>query len=247
MKDHFYLVELENSPFSLSVPEALHLGATATLNVYTLVTEEVQMARKGTNKQLNQSHFYLGIPFLQLAAMEKTYIQGVAGGSEIKDVLRRLHPLQEGWVDERCFGAIPIATLFEGESPIQVRLKPIQNMIDTQGPIEASIGDLLCFTEDLEKLVKQGQIRCNEQGRVSSEDSAAVTASADATDEVYPKKKRTYLQLIRCLLAQAEIDTTHPHKTAEVIQAAAARKSLEVPYKKDTIANVINELKSELK
>jgi len=54
-------------------------------------------------------------------------------------------------------------------------------------------------------------------------------------DKLDPRKEKTYLQIIRALLAEANIPD-EPYKAAAVLQAAAAKSGLILPSKPDTIA-----------
>lgn len=65
--------------------------------------------------------------------------------------------------------------------------------------------------------------------------AGTMPSKEEVSDKLDTRKEKSYLQIIRILLAEAKIPE-EPYKAAEVLQAAASKRGLSMPAKPDTIA-----------
>ena len=65
---------------------------------------------------------------------------------------------------------------------------------------------------------------------------AGTMPKADREGQLDPRLERTYLQIIRVMIAELKL-SPEPYKAAEILAAYAARRGFEWPKKRDTVAN----------
>jgi len=89
------------------------------------------------------------------------------------------------------------------------------------------LGDLLIAKQEIDRFEHEYRIVIY---------AGTMPSMTEETDRLDPRKEKTYLQIIRALLAAATMPD-EPYKAADVLQTAAAAKGLVLPSKRDTIAD----------
>lgn len=153
-RDYYRLVNLDKSPFNLSLEDALQLGSSGALPVYVRVTERVQLSsRSKKSDPLYDEGFFLRLETVDLTRIENDHLAGTHGYLSI----------HRGIVDKRYFEVVRF--------PDPLSVTPfVRNMLDKHKvnitthngslPEHGYHADflfqkheLLCFTEDLEQLL----------------------------------------------------------------------------------------------
>lgn len=188
MREYYYLTALESSPYDLTITDALHLGANSNLSIYAFITEPVVMECRETGIRYTDDSIFLLIPALTVAAIEKRALSAQPTSDEPFSSNYQTHHqqiLKQAMLDDKYSGSIPTGTPFQKQpnpshwvytykagSVYKGGLLKIDSEHQSVGP-----ADLLCWTEDLERLAKHGHI----QRRV-----AASTGNADPERHEYP-------------------------------------------------------------
>lgn len=151
MRDYYYLTELDKSPYEICLADALHLGATNRLPVYVFFNSYITMTATSTGKEVEDSNVYLLMPIKVLSSMEKLLVEKT----------RCALNLVYAFADHRYSGNFSSQTSSKQacQNPVPVKLlTDLPADFGTHRPF-ISTTDLLCVSEDLEKLVKKGDIK----------------------------------------------------------------------------------------
>ncbi|MDO6460970.1 hypothetical protein Q4485_09700 [Granulosicoccaceae sp. 1_MG-2023] len=180
MREYYYLTGLKDSPYSLTIADALHLGATGrtSLCVYAYVDNTVYMelaTDPNEPKVVRDSGFFLLLSPTTIASFEKS----LSGASlrfdhSLSELNNASVPANQAFIDERYNGSIPFGGPFnpEPECPYNVKLYDDSPYIypdfaEIPAPV-FKFADLLCWTDDLERLAKQGRIKRRADGQATS-------------------------------------------------------------------------------
>jgi len=181
MREYYYLTQLGDSPYKLSLSDALHLGSTLGLGAYVFITDEITLQCRDTGEQVSDHDIYLQLPFNLVGAIEKTFVrrQSLNVGSALNDY----HSLTQAIITDKYTGKVPMGTPFKQEPKLNFYAyisypegRPIQ-FPDVSYTV--CISDLLCWSDDLERLAKHGHIKRRDSGE-------APTVTADDDRKEYP-------------------------------------------------------------
>jgi len=158
MQAYYYLSQLHDSPYGYSLLEALHLGATGKLGIYIYLDSVVLLRQLDTSELRAESGFYLRLPPRLLATAEKQhakYIESESAAEDLSDQALTIL-IDNAIVDARFDGTEPCdVPLFEySKYPCSVT---VANRNKT--PVECSTMELLCWSEDLDKLAQEGSVQ----------------------------------------------------------------------------------------
>lgn len=152
-RDYYRLVDLDKSPFNLSLEDALYLGSSGALSVYVRVTERVELSsRVKKSDPIYGEGFFLRLETVDLARIENDHLAGKHDPLSI----------HRGIVDKRYSEDLHIPdpipfTPFVRSTKEQhkVCISTYSGYLDEPGYHSAFYFqkcELLCFTEDLEQL-----------------------------------------------------------------------------------------------
>lgn len=189
MRAYYYLTQLENSPYYLPPMETLHLGATGTLPLYVYITELTLIEETGTAERGIDSSIYIRVANETISAMEKdiaapvtTPMHAMFGYSS---ELKNNYDLVSGILDQRYKGlSQPTFPFDTQQESISVFLD--KNLENYEAPKfgalyqhpQITISDLLCWTDDLERLASNGRIQRRADGN-----STATSVQTDSETE----------------------------------------------------------------
>lgn len=176
MRDYYYLSGLDESPYQLTLADALHLGATYQLNLYAFMTDTIFMHSylEFDDELVSDNHFFIKIPDPTLTALEKVI--------HYDNLSNPYMPLQHGFVDDKYNGTIPFGDPFKSTTKKPLHVKLYADDPERHASYEYAalptlfMSELLCFTEDLDDLVKRGRIK-----RSGAPPEAATAIPADDT------------------------------------------------------------------
>jgi hypothetical protein len=183
MRNYYYLSQLDESPYRLSISDALHLGSTERLVIYAFVPEQIAIKVEDIDEWNLVNSVYLGIPGYLTGALEREVIKAQSPLSDPKDsltVLRQHHTLNRATIADKYAGLTAFPTL-EPREPFYISVSH-PNERDLRRPgsdYTVCLADLLVWTEDLDRLVKYDHIQ-----RHSSTENRGVPADDDRQD--YP-------------------------------------------------------------
>lgn len=195
MREYYYLSDLDDSRYNLSLADAVHLGARGKLKLYAFINDFILMECRKTGKKIEQGHFYLRISESDTSAIEKEMVKSfeaymedsvaaVLGSSSYRSKLPSKQILHFGTLDKRCNGAQPAPSSLTKDTnlPTEVKVWGRPHLPSIGGPIGTVYegvtldeAPLLCWTDDLERLVEQNQIQRKDAQQTSGID----TSSAD--------------------------------------------------------------------
>ena len=189
MREYYFLTGLQDSPYDLTMADALHLGATCSgLGIYSFIDQTVFMDSLDAFQTRKDSGFFIQLPPQTITAFEKMLFKGKSTfesmfGSDDPGHVR----LNFAFIDERYTGSIPIGSPFnpEPDRPFKVELSTINPEMApafgaTPGPT-ITLSDLLCWTDDLEKLADKGRVK-----RRADDTSPAASDRPDPDRQQYP-------------------------------------------------------------
>lgn len=182
MREYYYLIGLDKSPYNISLADVLHFGAASDFKVYAYITERTQMEYAATGQTIEDDSMFLNIPASTIGAMEKDFL---SAQTPLEDffgpgrTVQRSRSLTHALIDDKYTGVIPFGSPFNPQ-PNEYSLVEIYipNTGCSQYP-SITVADLVCWTDDLERLVKRGHI----QKRPTKPPQ---TVTTDSTDEVAP-------------------------------------------------------------
>ncbi|WP_373190472.1 hypothetical protein [Halomonas sp.] len=208
MREYYYLTGLKDSPYDLTMADALHLGACCTLNVYAFIEQVALMESRDTGTRVKQAGMYLRILGETLTTIEK----GLSKGRQQEVFVRR------AILDTRHKAPIGFGNPFAGERRESIAVDLYEDVPEYRFHLlhevipVPQIGpeDLLCLVDDLESLVNQGLIkrRADDTGTAASDQPAA-------EHQDYPPQLRALMVAWRTHWGNADPDdrTTCPKKS----------------------------------
>lgn len=184
MREYYYLTELENSPYKLSLSDALHLGSISSLSIYAFITDKITLQCRETREQVSDHDIYLQLPSALVGAIEKEFVKAQSqlnGNMNPGLALNQRHDLTQAIITDRYTGSIPLGTPFKQEpkgnffayisypegTPVQF---PSMNYT-------VRLSDLLCWSDDPERLAVHGHIQRRDNG-----EAPTVTADEDSKE-----------------------------------------------------------------
>jgi len=183
VREYYFLTGLEDSPYDLTMADALHLGATGALPTYVYLTSPV-IAEQTTRNQsaatepeadhIGNASFWresrsINFKFVKVPKPALIGLEGTAGRVA----------LEHGHIDQHADGRAPVSIPFK--DPHQWPHAPLFVKFLNEPP-QISRDDLLCFADDLEKLADKGRIK-----RRADDTSAATSGQPDADRQHYPR------------------------------------------------------------
>lgn len=186
MREYYYLIELDKSPYALSLQDALHLCSCRAMPLHVFIQHETNLTDTETLDSKNERGFYLRVPSSFGSELEKSIASGYSSGLVCK--------LEFGYKDSRYWDDMP---------PMGDATYAQLNLGD--GTL-VSADQLVCWTDDLEHLVNRGRIQKREARPTytATPDSArqnAVQATTDDESEI-KRLQRTVAALALGLAAK---------------------------------------------
>lgn len=170
MRDYYYLSDLHNSPFNLTLTDALYLGATETLTVYTFISELVVLKGAMSDSTLNttESSIFVQVPPSLIRTIERDVVSlsnNLLNTSETSESsgASREYTLAHAYID-RWLMSPSKSTSFENElanGPLWVDLDKDPGYLDSpiftpaRRPPKVKAHDLICWAGDLQTLADQ--------------------------------------------------------------------------------------------
>lgn len=162
MRDYYYLLELDESPYILSARDALHMASSGEMASYTFISEEIALTDPDTGIFTTDQSFYLRIPSNALQVPEKDFVRdqrNTRGREVYTPQTSTRYVLTSGYLDEKYYGVI------SGPPPIEKYGEHEQSLllfrISTTAfkPFEFSLDDIIVWTDELEHLADFGHIQ----------------------------------------------------------------------------------------
>ena len=163
MREYYYLTGLDESPYQLTLLDALHLGATEHLGAYVLATHDITLKNPGTGAEEPGKGLHLKLCASTLQQIEK-------------DTSKAEHQPPPGRVSERprlsqCYGAHE-ALINHARFGIQTNesadtLKSDRLVLlhyPNGDPFIFCVSDLLFWADDLERMAENGEIKRRDNG-----------------------------------------------------------------------------------
>jgi hypothetical protein len=163
MREYYYLSGLDESPYQLTLADALHLGAACGLPIYTFIEKSMYLHTllEFDSEVVHADHFFVRVPFGEVAELEKISSQRKSQHQTNNTFQHEPYVyLKMAIVDDRYVGTVPIGGPFRKNSewPVKVELYSYDSCWDTASMVKihpsVGISELLCFTEDLDDLVR---------------------------------------------------------------------------------------------
>lgn len=182
MREYYYLTGLEDSPYDLSMADALHLGATDALPTYVYLTEHAVAERITWDKQAatDTGSPYAEDPpaFYESRSVNFKFVR--APRPTLAGLEKAPTPVEMEYaqIDHHSDGRDPVSIPFRdsGNWPHEPLLVTFLS-----DPPQVSRNDLLFFADDLEELADKGRIK-----RRADETSTAASGQPDADRQDYP-------------------------------------------------------------
>jgi hypothetical protein len=178
MREYYFLTGLDESPYQLTLLDALHLGSTGHLNAYITLQPELKAVDLDTGEPMGADVRYLEIERGTVQEMEKQaersrHQEGENPAPQAAEVQRR-HVIQAGEVGTAWdWSLIARAELYSTHETRAVRLS-----------------DLLFWANDLDKLADAGRIQRRANDTASATQAPDDSQTAAATPEDEPEIKR---------------------------------------------------------
>lgn len=175
MREYYYLTGLADSPYDLTLTDALHLGAARLLPVYAAIGFSVELLELEENKRFEDAHICLKVFPETLSLFEKKVIHQRATGQPETFINSEI--LDTAIVDEKYKGTIPANIPFDALSTAK---RVVVHCTDPSLPEhpDVSIHDLVCWADDLESLA--------DKGRIKRRTDAPPTENTSAKSQEYP-------------------------------------------------------------
>lgn len=178
MRDYYYLTDLNNSPFKLTLTDALHLGATETLTVYTFISELVVLKSAMNDAPLNtaESSIFVQVPSSLIRTIERDVVSLTNDLLKTSETIDKRGASQEyilthTYIDRRLKGPSKSSSLEDelNNGPLWVDLDTDGEYLDlpiftpARCPPKIKVYDLICWDGDLQTLVDQNIIERRKQ------------------------------------------------------------------------------------
>mgnify|MGYP005850117885 CR=1 FL=1 len=158
MREYFYLNGLDESPYQLTLLDALHLGATEHLGTYVLITHDITLKEPATEAEEPGKGLHLKLCASTLQQMEKDASKAkqllLPGTVGEKPRLSQCYSVHEAFINYRRFG---VQTNESTGTPKSDRLVSLH--YPNGDPFIACLSDLIFWTQDLEQLANEGRIQ----------------------------------------------------------------------------------------
>ena len=192
-REYYYFSQLESSPYELSKLDALHYGATGSLKMYSFFHEAVLLKCRFTGETQLFDSFFLRLPFDLLAAFEKETVS-----ESVHESVSNLG-LTSAFVDERLDGIVPFRSIFEKEPSRPFFVHVINDVWFYPGSLyresipipKIGVNDLICWTDDLEELVKTEEITRRENVQNNSVTGQKAEFQSDSLNALNVDLQRT--------------------------------------------------------
>ena len=181
MREYYYLTQLDESPYKVSLSDALHLGNTERLEIYTYIPDQIVIQIGDRFEWSLADDVYLGIPYPLAGAMERQFLKTTppsSGYVEQQPALQMQYSLNKALMTDK-YGGLPTLPTLNTMQPSYISIA-YPNERDFKRPgadYTICLLDLLVWTEDLERLAKHGHIE--RQGEIQK-------SAADDDRQDYP-------------------------------------------------------------
>ena len=201
MRDYYYLTRLDKSPYIFDLADALYLGAVSELKLYVLITARIRMENPKTGEMVEDSGMFLNVPSPFIGAMEKELpvdqMPAYDFFSRETTDLQQHVKLSYAYVDDRYTGTIPYGTPFRPDPAQYDSINIYPEILGIGRDPVFNLFDLVCWTEDLERLVKRGRI----QKRPTKPPQTVTTDSTSQAAPILPVDDETEIKRLQRTVA----------------------------------------------
>jgi hypothetical protein len=158
MREYYYLVQLNESPYKLSLSDALHLGNIERLEIYTYIPDHIIIKTEEQDEWCPANDIYLGIPYPLAGAMERQLLKTLHSLKQ-QSALQKLYGFNKALKTDKYWGFPSLPTDTMQPSYISISYPSEHNFEHPGEDYTVCLSDLLVWTEDLERLAEHGNIQ----------------------------------------------------------------------------------------